>query len=423
MELLIIAICVLLVIALLLSGAPFYVAFAAFAIPFLILYAEVPGEVLGETAANSVASFTLIALPLFILLGGIMARTGATRDLFNLARSFFGHIRGGMGITAIVAAAGFGAMCGSGLATALAISTIAVPELVRFGYKRSTIAAICGSAGGLGLLIPPSLAFIILGPILEVSVGDLFMAGIVPGVLMAIFLSLACYVTCRNNQEIQRDRRYTWNERLKAFVKALPAFTIPLAILVSIYFGIATPTESAGVACIVALLLGFFYYRSLNLQVMKEILKDTARSTSAVWFIIMGAIVFGRVLAYENVPQFGARFVSDLGLSYIGFIAAIMVLFFILGMFFDAFILTLAALPPLLMALKQYDVPLVWFGIVFQIMVIIGQITPPVGITLYASAAGAEADVGDTIREVIPYLIALLMALAVLIMFPMLVIY
>lgn len=414
---------ILIFVILFLSGAPFFVAFTAFAIPFLIFEAGVPGQTLGSIATESVANFTLIAIPLFIFLGSIMSRIGATGDLFHLSRTFFGHIRGGLGVTTIVAAAGFGAMCGSGLATALAISSVAVPELEKNGYKKSTIAAICGSAGGIGLLIPPSLAFIVLGDVMGVSVGKLFIAGIIPGLLAMTLLCLACYFSLKGRDEIIIEDKANWSDRGKAFIKALPAFGVPAAILIIIFLGIATPTEAAGVACIVALILGIFYYKTINMKVMMDILKDTTRSTSSIWFIVMGSMLFGRVLGFENVPQAGARFISGLGLNFTLFVISALVLFFVLGMFFDAFVLMLAALPPLLMALSAYDVPLIWFGILFTVLLMIGQITPPVGITLYAAAAGAQADVGDTIKEVMPYLLALVLTLILLVIFPFLIIY
>ena len=414
---------VVLIVALLVSGAPFYVAFIACSVPFLIFYAQVPGLAMGAIATEAVASFTLIAIPLFVFLGNIMARIGATQDLFNLARSFVGHFRGGLGITAIVAAAGFGAMCGSGLATALAISSTAVPEMTKSGYRRSTIAAICGSAGGIGLLIPPSLSFIVLGEVLGVSVGDLFLAGVIPGLIVTLFLSIACYFWCRGKEEIKIEARHSWREKCVALIRATPAFLVPISILLTIYLGIATPTESAAVASVVALLLGLLYYRSLDMKIMRAILNDTARSTATIWMIIMGAMLFGRVLGFEGVPQSGAKFIGELGLSYTAFIFAILALYFVLGMLFDAFILMMAALPPLLGALVLYNVPLIWFGVVFTIIIIIGQITPPVGITLYVSAAGARADVGETIMEAIPYLVALIAALILITLAPGLIVY
>jgi C4-dicarboxylate transporter DctM subunit len=418
----ILLLCIVLLVVFLTSGAPFYVAFAVSSIPFLVVYAQVPGSALGSIATEAVASFTLMAIPLFVLLGSIMSRIGATNDLFNLARSFLGHFRGGLGIATIFASAGFGAMCGSGLATALAVSTIAVPELKASGYRRSTVAAITGTSGGLGLLIPPSLSFIILGDVLGTSVGDLFIAGILPGILLTTFLSVACYFSCRKREEIKLERRYSWRERWLALLKALPAFLIPVSILTTINTGMATPTEAAGTAVVIALLLGLFYYRKLKFKTMEAILLDTARSTSSIWFVVMGAMIFGRVLGFEGVPQAGAVFVGNLGLSYLGFIGGVFLLYFVLGMFFDAFILMLAALPPLLGALSLYNVPTVWFGVVFTLIVIIGQVTPPVGITLYAAAAGAQADVGETLKETVPYFLALLAAAAIIILVPSLII-
>jgi len=411
----IMAISFALLVILLVTGAPFYVAFLAGSIPFLLFVAEVPGISLGALAKEAVNSFTLIAIPLFIFLGSIMGEIGATADLFRLASAFLGHIKGGLGMATIIACTLFGAMCGSGLATAMAIGAIAIPELTKKGYDRGTIGAICGTAGGLGLIIPPSIGYIILADVLGCSVGQLFIAGIVPGILACVMLCIACYIYCRPRKEIQVSNKYTWKERGKATVGALPPMVIPAAIMGSIYGGIATPTEAAGVACFVSLLLGLFYYRTLNMDIVWKTLKGTVKTTSAVWCIIVGAVVFGKVLAFESIPQAGGELIASLQLSEMGFIFAFLGLFFILGMFFDAFILVLACLPPLIGAITSCNINLIYFGILFQFMVIVGQCTPPVGITLYTAGMASGATTGEVIKAAPIFVAALCVTVIILI--------
>lgn len=413
-----------LLFVLLALGVPFYAAFIASAMPVLFWVAGQRPMTLADLGTNSIRGFTLIAIPLFILLGNIMSVCGATTVLFNAARAFIGWIPGGLGMAAIVACAMFGTMCGSGVATALAVGTIAVPELTKAGYKRETAAAICGCSGGLGLLIPPSIGFVVLGDVLKVSIGDLFIAGIVPGLICMVLLCIACYFWCRGKPEIQIDRRYSWGERGKAIVAALPVIVIPLAIVGSLWGGICTPTEAAGVGCFVGLLLAIFYFRKFGLEEAKTCLRDTARASASIFCIIVGAVIFGRALAYMFIPQMAGAAVGGMGLGLNAFKLVFFGIFFVLGMIFDYFVLVLVCLPPLVPALGLYPaIALIPFGVMFQLVANVGQITPPVGITLYAAATGAKAETTGTIRE-IPYFLSAVVAATLLMLFvPALAIY
>lgn len=405
-------------VLLIITGAPFYVAFSACGIIFFVLTIGMPGKGLGQIAFTSVDSFTLLAIPLFVFLGNIMAVSGATTALFNFARAIMGHVPGGLGMATVVAAAMFGTMCGSGLATALAVGMIAVPELVKSGYRRSTVAAIVGASGPLGLMIPPSLAFIIFGDILGVSVGKLFVAGIVPGIILAVLLCLVCYITGRRNPELVRERGWTWRQRGRALVEALPAAVIPLCILGSIYGGFATPTESAGVACIVAILLGRFYFHKLNLVNFKQVLGDTARTSGVILLVVVGAMIFGTVLSFERIPQSLGLLLAGLEVSTTIFLLIFLGLFILLGMIFDAFILILVCFAPLVPAILAFDLPLIPMAVLTTAVAIIGQVTPPVGITLYGAAAGAGAKASDTFKEVLPYIAALVIGALFIIFIP-----
>ena len=408
---------------LMMSGAPLYVAFLAAAMPVIFLIAGNGPLFIGKLAVDSVWSFTLIAIPLFILLGNVMGSCGATGLLFDLARAWVGHIHGGLGMAAIIACAMFGSMCGSALATALAVGSIAVPELSKAGYSRETSAAICGSAGGLGLLIPPSIDFVILGVLLKISVGDLFIAGIVPGLIVTSFLCVACYLWMRRKKEIKVLERCSWGERRKATIRALPLATLPLAIAGSLWGGICTPTEAAGVGCFVALLLARFYFRRFGWNELKTCLSDTIRSSAAIFCIIAGAVIFGRALAYVGIPQMAGKNIMALGVGPASFKLLFLGAFFLLGMFFDFFVLIYVALPPFISALGFYNVPLVPFGVVFVVIAFIGQLTPPVAITLYAAATGAKASAFGTIRETPYFLIAWIAAALLFFFVPNIVIY
>ncbi len=406
----IIVLSVVLLFGLLALGAPFYVAFLASAMPVLFWVAGQGPLTLADLAVNSIRGYSLVAIPLFILLGSIMSVCGATTVLFNVARAFVGWLPGGLAIAAIVACAMFGTMCGSGVATALAIGTIAVPELTKAGYKRETAAAICGCAGGLGLLIPPSIGFIVLGEILEVNVGDLFMAGIVPGLICMAFLSIAAYFRIKpkvDRGEIQLERHYSWRERGKAVVAALPVAFVPLAIVGSLWGGICTPTEASGVGVVAGLLLAIFYFRKFGWKEASIALRDTVRSSAAIFCMVLAALTYGRALSFMRIPQMAGNALIAMELGLHAFKLAFFGTFFMLGMIFEAWTLWFVCLPPLVPSLALYPaIALVPFGVMFQLVINVGQITPPVGVTLYAAATGAKAGAGATIREMPLFLLA-----------------
>ncbi len=410
---------IILVLFLLAIGAPFYVAFLLPSVVVLFGLTSMGGLTLANMGSSQIRSFTLIAIPLFLLLGNIMAVCGATKVLFNFARAFIGWIPGGLGMAAVIACAMFGTMCGSVVATAMAVGSIAVPELTKAGYTREQAAAICACGGTLGPLIPPSIAFIIIGPILKVSVGDLFLAGIVPGIMCMFFLCIAVYFMVRG--KIAVDRHYSWRERGRATLELLPIVVLPLAIIGTLWGGIATPTEAAGVAIVLAVFLAKYYFRKFGLKEVKAVLKDTMRTSAAIYCIMIAAVVFGQALGTKGIPQAAGAAAGEWGLGYTAFMMVFVAIFIVLGCFFDAFILVLVCLPPLLPAVLTYPElaqNLVPFGVIFLLLTNIGMITPPVGIGLYATAAAADADTMGTIRQIPLLLIAMTVTTLLLVFVP-----
>jgi C4-dicarboxylate transporter DctM subunit len=415
---------IILLLFLLAVGAPFYVAFLLPSVVILFALTSMGGMTLANMGSSQIRSFTLIAIPLFLLLGNIMAVCGATRVLFNFARVFIGWIPGGLGMAAVIACAMFGTMCGSVVATAMAVGSIAVPELTKAGYSREQAAAICACGGTLGPLIPPSIAFIIIGPILKVSVGDLFLAGIVPGIICMLFLCIAIYFMVRG--KIAVDRHYSWRERGRATLELLPIAVLPAAIIGTLWGGIATPTEAAGVAIVFAVFLARFYFRKFGWKEVKAVLKDSMRTSAAIYCIMIAAVVFGQALGTKGIPQAAGAAAGEWGLGYGAFMLVFVGVFIVLGCFFDSFILVLVCLPPLLPAVLNYPelaTNLVPFGVIFLLLTNIGMITPPVGIGLYATAAAADADTMGTIRQIPLLLIAMTVTTLLLVFVPGLCIY
>ncbi|MDY6790455.1 MAG: TRAP transporter large permease [Thermodesulfobacteriota bacterium] len=400
------------------TGAPMFAAMTLGTTVLFISYAQLPGLSMAQQAISSISSFTLVAIPLFILLGNIMARSGAAAALFDLVRVFLGHLRAGLGMVTVWVAALFGTMCGSGVATAVAVSSIVVPEMTKSGYKREECAAICGASGPLGLLIPPSVGAIILAEILEVPVGKVFAAGVFPGILTAALLSIVCYIKNRNNLDIKIEREHTWKERRVAIWRSLPTLLIPMSLFGVIYGGIATPTEAAGTSCVIALIVGFLFYGKIKWKDMKDIARSSLISTTSIYCIVFGAVIFGRSLAYMEIPQNIAMLTMELALSPLTFMFFFLVIFFLLGMIFDAFALMYVCLPPLVSTFSHFGFDPVFIAILFIQIVIVGQLTPPVCITLYAAASGAGAQSSSTIRAALPYLIAAIISCILVLILP-----
>jgi len=410
-----------LLFVLLALGSPFYIAFLASSIPILLWGAGQGGLSLGALASDNLRSLTMTMIPLYILLGNIMLVSGATKILFDAARVLVGGLRAGLGMAVVVANGMFGAVCGSAVAAAAAFSRIVLPELGRSGYNREVSAAICGGSAGLSLMIPPSLVFIVLGDVLGVSIGDLFVAGFVPGIILVGILCIAVHLLVRGKPEIKPEQHYSWGERGRTILRAVPVAIIPLAIIGTIYGGIATPTEAAGVSILVALLLAVFYFRRFGGKEAKTCLRNTVVSSAAIFCIMIGALIYGRALAFMQIPQTLAATVAGLDLGLNAFRLVFFGLFFFLGMFLDPFVIVFVCLPPLLPAIALYPAiagDLVSFAIMFTFILILSGLTPPVCIILYSASSGAGADSGGTIKESRYFLAAVAMVTLLVLFVP-----
>lgn len=401
-----------------LLATPIFSCFVLASFVILIFTANMPGMTIALQAVSSIHSFTLVAIPFFILLGYIMVESKAIAALFDLVRGFIGSFRAGLGMAVISGSALFGTMCGSGVATAVAMSSAAGPELIKSGYSKERAAAIVGSAGCLGFMIPPSVVGVILAEVTQTSVADIFAAIVLPGILIMIIECIACYFTCRNLKEIQIEPKSTWKEKLYNIYHAAPAFLIPLVLFFVIYGGVATPTEAAGVACAAAIIVGFVFYRKLTWAGLMKALKQTVLSSSTIFCIVFGAVMFGRALAVLGLPQTIASWALQASLGPVLFLFAFCVVFIILGCFLDIFALLYICLPPVLPAIAALGIDPIHFGVVFLVACFAGQLTPPVCITLYAAMPPVGAQVAPTIRLAMPYLGAVTVSLILVVLFP-----
>ncbi len=378
---------------------------------------------LSQIAFGDLNSFVISAIPLYIFMGQLMLKGGSGRDLFDLAQRLVGRLPGGLGVAAIFACAIFAAISGSSTATVATIGSISIPEMLERGYSRKMTAGSVAVAGSLGILIPPSISFILYSLVTSASVGKLFMAGIVPGILLALLF--AAYTVVQSIRERKsglvappdgRDVQIQW--------RTFGSLAMILIVLGGIYLGFFTPTEAAAVGVTYALVFTAFVTRTLSLRLFWRAARDSVVTSAMILMLIAGAGVFGNTLSLLQVPQDLASWLDSLNLAPWQFLIAVNILYLILGMFMDASAAILVTVPILLPALQALNIDLVWFGVILVINMEIGAVTPPVGMNLFVVQSLRE---DYTIREVLagslPYAIMGLIGLALVMLFPQLALY
>ncbi len=369
---------------------------------------------------GSVENFDLLAIPLFVLLGEIMNESGLTRRIIIAARVWLQRLPHNLVIVNLVANLALAAIMGSATAQMAVMSRVVVPEMEKDGYDRGYAASITASAGLLGPIIPPSMVFIIYGVIAQVSIAEMFMAGIVPGVtLFALILAIALWQAGKHRQKGHEGAPLPQGSRLKATIPGLATMLIPLTIIGGISWGIFTPTESAAVAIVVALLFGAIVFRELPLHRLPVIIDRTVTNTAIVLFLIMAAKVFGWVLTFNQIPQAVAAFIVSLTGDPVIFMLLIMGTLMVVGMFLDG-IAALIILTPILLpvATADYGIDPIQFGVVMSMTLVLGLLTPPVGTGLYIAAALSEIPIMRLSRLVVPYIFASIAVILLVIFVP-----
>lgn len=355
-------------------------------------------------AASS--KFVLLAIPFFILGGNIMEKAGISRRLIVMAQTLIGHVRGGLAIVCVAVACFFAAISGSGPATVAALGLIIIPAMIDVGYKSSSASALMATAGSIGVIIPPSITFVIYGSITGVSISKLFMAGVVPGLLMGVLLIVAAQVTTRN-AKLKKMPRATARERWSAFKDAFWGLMMPVIILGGIYGGIFTPTEAAAVSAVYGLFVGIFIYRSIGPRELYELLVNSVAQTAGVMFITAAASLFAWVITMEGIASAASDLLITLaGGNRIVFLMIVNILLLLAGCVLDGtsafYIFTPIFLP---VALKLGYDPLV-LGVVMVMNLAIGMVTPPVGVCLYVACGISGDPLKDVSYSAAPYLIA-----------------
>ena len=408
----------LLFFGLLAAGMPIFLVLGMCA---AILY-YVSGEPLigvAQVIIDHLNSSTLMALPLFVMAAAFMRQGGVARALVDVASAWLGGVRGSLGLVTVVACTMFAAICGSSVATALAMGTILLPAMIERGYPRSFALGVVGASGTIGIVIPPSLALILYGIVAEQSVPRLFLAGILPGLLQAAaFFGWVYYDARRRN--FPREPALPMRERLAVTWRALPALAVPVVVLVGIYGGIVTVTEAAAVAAVVSLLVSVFVYRGFPVSRTLSVIADAVQSAGTIMLIIAAALAFGHWMTGSGIPAQLVKFTLDNHFATWQFLLAINVLLLVLGCFLEVTATLLLVLPILAPALIPLGVDPVHFSIIFTHNMEIGLIHPPVGLNLYVLSTISTAPVGEVIRGILPFLILLLIVLGIITYVPIL---
>lgn len=401
---------------LLLLGTPIAVCLGISSIlSMLVLGAGRPVSVVLGTVPQLVSAATsksvLLAIPFFILGGNIMEKSGISGKLINLAESCVGHLKGGVAMVCVIVACFFAAISGSGPATVAALGLILIPAMVKVGYDAPFAAALMATAGAIGVIIPPSITFVVYGSISDTSIGDLFISGVLPGLLMGAALIIITLWLGRKS-DLKRLPRCTGAQRWKAFKGAFWGLLMPVIILGGIYGGIFTPTEAAAVSAVYGLVIGVFVYRTIKMKQFIRILIDTASTTATVMFITAAATLFAYVLTRARIDVAISGLLTDVaGGNKIIFLLIVNVVLLLAGCFLDSTSALYIFTPLFVPVAQALGMSMVHFGTIMIVNLAIGLVTPPVGVNLYVACGIADVDLRKISVSVVPLLVASLVVL------------
>jgi tripartite ATP-independent transporter DctM subunit len=368
-----------------------------------------------ETGRN----YTLSVIPLFILMGNLVTRAGMSRELFRAAYTFVGHLRGGLAMATVVACAGFGAICGSSIATAATMAKVAYPSMKGLGYSDRLSTGSIAAGGTLGILIPPSTLMVIYGVMTETNIGKMFAAGILPGILATFLLCMAVQWTVfRDPASGPRGGKSTWRERLRAIEGVWAVALLFIVVMGGIYGGVFTATEGAGIGAFGALCIALAR-RALTWRTFLDALVESGRTTAMLFVILTGALMFAEFVNYTTMPNDLKTLVSTLNLSPIMVITAICVIYVILGTAMEELSMILLTVPVFFPLVVHLGFDPIWFGILVVVVVEIGLISPPVGMNLFVlKALLPEVPTATLFGGVLPFVVADVIRLGILIAFP-----
>jgi tripartite ATP-independent transporter DctM subunit len=392
------------------------------AVAYLLIFDTAPMMVAAQQFVVGLDSFTLLAIPLFILAAQLMNSAGLTQRIVRLCSALVGDVKGGLAIVAVLASMMFGALSGSGVADVVAIGSLLLPAMARSGYDRGFSCALIGCAGATSTIIPPSIVLIVYGTITNTSVGKLFVAGIIPGILLGFgVMAVAIWQSHKHNWK--GGQPFNRAELGAAFIDSLPALMVPVLIVGGIRFGFFTATEAASSAIVYALLLGTFLYRTLSFKTIWTNLKSTAETSAAILLIIGAAGLFAWILIAEQIPQAIAQLLISVTDSRTGVLLLIAVVLLVLGTFMESIALIIIVAPVVMPAIHHYGIDPIHFGILLVVNLAIGANTPPLGVDLMAACRVGGISMMQTLKPLSYMILAMTGVLLLLTFVPELSLY
>jgi tripartite ATP-independent transporter DctM subunit len=367
-----------------------------------------------------VASYNMSVIALFMLMGSVVSYAGVGGDLYGTAYKWMGGMPGGLAIATVSACAGFSAICGSSLATAATMGKVAIPEMKKYKYDLRMASGCVAAGGSMGILIPPSLGFILYGILCEQSIGKLFMAGIIPGILQAVFYIILIWITCRVKPSLgPSGSSSTLKEKIFSLKNTWAVVTLFLLVMGGIYMGIFTPTEAGAIGAFGSIVISFVA-RKLTWTTLSRCALETVQITAIVLFMVVGAFILMRFLALSGLPSLMGELVTGLAVPRVLVLVAILVMYIILGCFMDAVSMIILTLPIIFPTILALGFNPIWFGVITVRMIEIGEITPPFGLNVFTLAAVSGVPIGTVFRGVIPFVLTDFCHVALLVAVPQL---
>ncbi|MFC3529423.1 TRAP transporter large permease [Paracoccus mangrovi] len=411
----------LILAVLLLTGMPVSIALGLTVFTFLFGFTEIPMDSIALKLFTGIEKFEIMAIPFFILAGNFLTHGGVARRMIRFATAMVGHWYGGMGMAAVMACALFAAISGSSPATVMAVGSILIPAMVKQGYPPQFGVGSIATAGGLGILIPPSIVMVMYSvatsgmvvtgpdgePVLSASIGTMFMAGVIPGLMLATMLGATTYWRARKNN-YPRMERAGWAERWTAFRESIWGLMLIVIIMGGIYGGIFTPTEAAAVSAVYAFVIAVWVYKDIKLRDVPKVLLSSAAMSAMLLYIITNAVMFAFILTSEQIPQTLSDWIVGLGLGKIGFLLVVNVMLLFIGMVMEPSAIVLIMAPILYPVAVKLGVDPVHFGIMMVVNMEIGLCTPPVGLNLYVGSAISKLGLTDVTKAATPWILTAL---------------
>ena len=396
-----------LLLALMLTGMPISISLGLTVLTFLFTMTSVPIESVALKIFTGIEKFEIMAIPFFILAGNFLTHGGVARRMINFASSMVGHWHGGLALAGVMACALFAAVSGSSPATVVAIGSIILPAMVKQGYPRGFGAGVITTSGALGILIPPSIVMVMYSVSTNTSVGKLFMAGVIPGMMLAMLLGLTTWFLARKNN-YPRMQKASWRERFVTFKKSAWGLLLIVIVMGGIYSGAFTPTEAAAMAAVYAFIIAVFVYKDLKIKQVGKVLLDSAAMSAMLLYIITNAVLFSFLMTSENIPQAMAEWITGKGLGVISFLLVVNVLLLLAGNVMEPSSIVLIMAPILFPVAMKLGIDPVHFGILIVVNMEVGMCHPPVGLNLYVASGITKMGISELTVAVMPWLLTML---------------